>query len=333
MNHREGIFLYNQTETILEQYEIEMNQLIKGRGAYICETSEGKKLLTPFQGSKKRADFLKDFLERLNASGFPAEQIYLNKEGESITEDEATGERFLLKDYLEGVEMKTTSLDEMKQAIKLLASFHNHAQQIITQMDETNIKNVSLYDVKSRHYKELIKVKNHIRTKHKKNEFERIYMENYNNMLQGAKKSIDVLAGQENATKTDMFCHGDFNQHNVIFDGKQWKMIHFESLVFSNSMGDLANFVRKMLEKNNWDKELGQQLIQAYDAERKISKAEYETLYGLFLFPEKFWKVTNHYMSSHKAWISGRDIEKLKKVIEQETQKAEFMEKLFSFFM
>ena len=36
-------------------------------------------------------------------------------------------------------------------------------------------------------------------------------------------------------------------------------------------------------------------------------------------------------MNSHKAWISQRDIEKLNKVIEQETQKAKFMEKLFSF--
>ena len=328
----EGIFLYNQTETILEQYEIEINQLIKGRGAYICDTPDGKKMLMPFQGSKERGAFLKEFLENLNKKGFLAEQITLNKDGEAVTEDEATGERFILKDYYEGVEMKTTSLEEMKQAVKLLASFHKYAQQIAAQMGEINVKKVPLYDVKNRHYKELIKVKNHIRTKRKKNEFERIYMENYNNMLIGAKKSIDMLAGQEDASKTDIFCHGDFNQHNVIFDGQNWRMIHFESLVLSNSMGDLANFVRKMLEKNNWDKELGEQLIKTYDAEREISKAEYETLYGLFLFPEKFWKVTNHYMGSHKAWISGRDIEKLKKVIEQETQKAKFMEKLFSFF-
>lgn len=323
--------MYNQTELILEQYEIEVTQLIKGRGAYICDTSQGKKLLMPFRGSKERGRFLKNFLERLNIAGFEAEQILANKEDEAVTEDEATGELFLLKDYYEGAEIKTSSLDEMKQAIKCLARFHTYAQQMAQQMDDEqkDIKKVSLYEVKNRHYKELIKVKNHIRTKRKKNEFERIYMENYNNMLIQAKKSIDILEQQADAKRTDVFCHGDFNQHNVVFDGEKWNIIHFESLVLSNPMGDLANFVRKMLEKNDWDTTIGETLIKTYHAEKPISKAEYETLYGLFLFPEKFWKVTNHYMSSHKAWISGRDIEKLEKVIEQEVQKAKFMERLF----
>lgn len=331
MNHWEGIFLYNQTEIILEQYEIEVTQFIKGRGAYICDTPQGKKLLVPFRGSKERGRFLKNFLERLNIEGFEAEQILANKEDEAVTEDEATGDRFLLKDYYEGAEVKTSSLDEMKQAIKSLAHFHTYAQQMAQQMEDEqkDIKNVSLYEVKHRHYKELIKVKNHIRTKRKKNEFERIYMENYNNMLTQAKKSIDILEQQPDAKRTDVFCHGDFNQHNVVFDGEKWNIIHFESLVLSNPMGDLANFVRKMLEKNDWDTTIGETLIKTYHAEKPISKAEYETLYGLFLFPEKFWKVTNHYMSSHKAWISGRDIEKLEKVIEQEVQKAKFMETLF----
>uniref|UniRef100_UPI004055AA0E phosphotransferase n=1 Tax=Agathobacter sp. TaxID=2021311 RepID=UPI004055AA0E len=325
--------MYNQTEIILEQYEIEINQLTKGRGAYICDTSDGKKILVPFRGSKERGLFLKVFLENLKAKGFLAEQILLNKEGEAVTEDEATGEHFILKDYWEGTEMKTGSWDEMKQAARLLASYHNYARQVVPIMGEfeKGIKRVPLYDMKTRHYKVLVQVKNHIRTKRKKNEFEQIYMKNYEKMLTEAQKSIEVLGRQENANETNAFCHGDFNQHNVIFTGREWRIIHFESFILSNAMGDLANFVRKMLEKNNYDPQLGVCLLECYDAQRHISDAEYETLYGLFLFPEKFWKVTSHYMHSHKAWISQRDIEKLKKVIEQEEQKAKFMEKLFAF--
>jgi hypothetical protein len=49
------------------------------------------------------------------------------------------------------------------------------------------------------------------------------------------------------------------------------------------------------------------------------------------LFPEKFWKIANHYYNTHKAWISGRDIEKLDKVIAQEENRIKFLENLFSF--
>lgn len=329
----EGDFLYNQVEAILEQYDIEVSQVTKGRGAYVCDTVDGKKTLMPFQGFKERGDFLRRFLEALKEKGFWAEQIFVNKEGEAVTEDEVTGEHFILKDYREGTELKTTSLEEMKQAVTLLASFHNYAQQVAEELGEIEkgVKKVSLYDVRNRHYRELIKVKNHIHAKYRKNDFERIYMENYNYIITGAKQAIEVLCEQENAKQTYSFCHGDFNQHNVVFDGKRWHILNFESLILSNPMEDLANFVRKMLEKNNWDNELGETLIKTYDRVRTIHLEEYKTLYGLFLFPEKFWKVTNHYMNSHKAWISQRDIEKLKKVIEQETQKNEFIEKLFSF--
>ena len=46
-------------------------------------------------------------------------------------------------------------------------------------------------------------------------------------------------------------------------------------------------------------------------------------------FPEKFWKISNHYYNSNKAWVSGRDIEKLEKVIEQEAKRLTFLEKAF----
>ncbi len=63
-----GVFVYNQSEAILQQYDLEIKQISRGRGAYICETNEGTKLLTPFRGSKERAMFLRDVLSRGGAA-------------------------------------------------------------------------------------------------------------------------------------------------------------------------------------------------------------------------------------------------------------------------
>ena len=87
--------MYNQTDAILSQYEIEINEVVKGRGSYICNTNQGMKVLLPFNGSKEKGEFLKTYLELLKEKGFLVEQIMPNIKGEAITEEEGTGDRFL----------------------------------------------------------------------------------------------------------------------------------------------------------------------------------------------------------------------------------------------
>ena len=42
--------MYNQPEVALEKYELTVSRIIKGRGAYICDTGIGQKLLVPYRG-------------------------------------------------------------------------------------------------------------------------------------------------------------------------------------------------------------------------------------------------------------------------------------------
>ena len=74
-----------------------------------------------------------------------------------------------------------------------------------------------------------------------------------------------------------------------------------------------------------------EELIQAYHTERKLSEMELKYLYVYLAYPEKFWKIANRYNNSHKAWLCGRNIEKLEKVIAQEEEREQFLEMLFHF--
>lgn len=322
--------MYNQTDAILAQYEIEMNEVVRGRGCYICSTNQGPKVLLPFNGSKEKGEFLKAYLKLLNENGFVAEQILLNTKGEAVTEEEGTGEKFLLKDYFSGTELNTGLISEMEEAVSLLATYHKVSQNLQIEIPDKMRESLgNVLDSRQRHYRELVKVKNYIKNRKKKNEFEQIYMKNFMPMLSTAEESMKELEKCEQTNPQCDICHGDFNQHNVICQEHKWYMVNFENYVYSWSVMDLANFLRKMLEKANWDVVLGMRLIEVYDRNCPLSNEGLSQLYGLLLFPEKFWKLTNHYINSRKAWISGRDIEKLKKVIEQETQRLNFMENLF----
>lgn len=320
--------MYNQTEAILSQYELEIQEVTKGRGAFICDTNKGKLLLVPFRGSKEKGALLAQFLAGVEEKEFPVEQIEMNKSQEAVTEDEYTGERFILKTYIEGTEISTSKTADMKEAAALLAVYHNVAQRVEMKLPEQR-RPESTTEVCRRHYRELIKVRNYIRNRKKKNEFEQIYMKNFEHNRKSAEDSLVLL--EEQGEVDCLYCHGDYNQHNVLLANGRYRIVHFENLHYNWAMIDLANFVRKMLEKNAWEEKLGIELLAEYHHYRPIGREEFQQLCGLLLFPEKFWKVTNHYMNSRKAWISERDIEKLKTVIEQEERRLKFMENLFSF--
>ena len=57
--------MYNRENLILEQYPFEVKQTAKGRGALICDTDKGLKILKEYRGSEGRADFLCGLLEFL----------------------------------------------------------------------------------------------------------------------------------------------------------------------------------------------------------------------------------------------------------------------------
>ena len=320
--------MYNQTEVILSQYELEIRQVSKGRGYYICDTSRGQLLLSPFKGSEEKGRWIRRYLEELQMAGYVAEQIYPSRAGAVVAEDEMTGERFWLKTEISGRELSTSLLEEMTEAATMLARFHNASAKVC--LAENGIGELRVVQTSARHARELIKVKNYIRSKKKKQQFERIYMQQFAVMYHAAEKSCELLLRATEEGKDLIVCHGDCNQHNIVRAEHHWQLVHFENVVYSWPMWDLANYMRKMLEKNNWNMTLGAEILKAYHAYRPLTEDDRHKLYGLLLFPEKFWKIANHYMGSNKAWIPEKDIEKLKKVIEQENYRIKFVENLFS---
>lgn len=322
----EGVFLYNQPEVIMEQYDLEVVRITKGRGAYQCETNQGMKLLKEFRGSEERAFFLSDILIRLSEAGFDTEQIIHTKEGQVlVTED--TGDKFILKDMIEGTECSTRSREEMKEAMSLLGRFHRISGSLDGAVPDFMKESwEGCTKQLARHNRELVKVKNYVRSKKKKNEFEMKFQEQYPHYMENAKSVMERMQKLHVPEECRMLCHGDYNQHNAIRTALGFRMVHFEYMNYRDAVTDMANFMRKMLEKNCWNERLGRELIEAYERERKLIPEEKEELFLMLAYPEKFWKLTNHYYNSHKAWLSGRNIEKLDKMIAQENDRMRFLQ-------
>lgn len=330
--------MYNREEEILEQYELEIRSFSKGRGAFICDTDKGTALLCEFKGSLERAEFLYEILQFLSEQGFAAETIIPTKENGILAKDETEQTSYLLKNWYTGRECDVRSRDDILAAVKKLAGFHNLVRCYEKKVpDFMKAEKNRLFTEYERHNRELNKVKNYIRNKHKKNEFEMMFMKMYEEYITQAKEITAQLKEHHDKTEKQeeehMFglCHGDYNQHNIVLCQGEWTLLNFEQMSYDIMVSDLANFIRKILEKYNWNTGLGIEMITTYDKIRKLTPEESKELYFRLAYPKKYWKIANHYYNSRKSWISGRDIEKLEKVMEQEEQRQQFLRMLFYF--
>lgn len=317
--------MYNQPEVALIKYELEVKSIVKGRNAYICDTDKGLRLLLPYSGSNERVELLYDILKEIRNKGMVIEQIYKTIEGEFKSSDES-GTEYILKDCYQGDEFRVGNISDMTAAMELMARFHNITEQIDKKFEVKE----EVSNEYRRHFRELVKIRNYIQTKNKKNDFERIFLRVQKEYIDMAKESVDAISNYDNYIGC-LWCHGQFNHHNVIVTSHGMRLINFENMCYCTPLLDISNFVRKMMEKSDWNIDVWRCLMTSYEMYRPLNECDHELLYYMMKFPEKFWKISNHYYNSNKAWVSRRDIDKLNKIIEQETKRLSFLQKAFSF--
>ena len=84
------------------------------------------------------------------------------------------------------------------------------------------------------------------------------------------------------------------------------------------------------MEKNHWNNELGMDMIATYNRVCLLSEMDMRELMLRLSYPEKFWKIANHYNNNKKALASKRDGEKLRQIISQEPMRQQFLSRLYT---
>ena len=181
-----------------------------------------------------------------------------------------------------------------------------------------------------KHNKELRRVRKYLKDRGQKTDFEICLIKNYDYFFNLALQLAEELRFYQKEEEKRFICHGDYQYHNIIVAGDQMNLINFEKCVSESPVRDLYLFMRKLLEKSGWVESIGFELVDTYEKVRPMEKEEYRQLYYRLAYPEKFWKIVNFYYNSGKAWIPGKNLEKLNKVTEQEKDKQKFLEKFKS---
>jgi Ser/Thr protein kinase RdoA (MazF antagonist) len=358
----------DRSQEALKRYRLKIYNIYRARGAYLLETDGGLKLFKCFEGSRNRALFEHRVKEHLFQHGFHNIDQFVKTIDDDIISEDSLGNQYIMKNWFWGEECNLKELSQIEASSANLARLHCILQDVDFTKEQLdyNITD-NLMETFDKRNRELKRVKGYIREKRQKNEFEVSYLNYYEPFyaqgLQAAQR-LDCSPYRtlvEEAKAKRRVCHGNYTYHNIIMmktktdaisktyvppgwinkqpltvtdissnSGSPIITTNFEKAYIGLQISDLYQFVRKVMEKNDWDILYGSNMIESYDRVRPISKAELNILYLLLLYPEKFWKITNFYYNGKKSWVSERNIQKLNSIGEQNAKKEMFLQRLES---
>lgn len=315
---------------VLEQYDLTISGIRRGRGSFICETDRGTKLITEFYGSVNRLRFQNRVLDHLREKGYAlVDRTTENAEGELVTEDR-DGTVYIVKDWFDGRECDTKNDEDILRAVRNLAKLHT-LMRLPAEEEMEIYTGESLEEEYAARNREIKKAWNFMRGRRRKNEFESCFLNHYVQFFEQAQEAQKCLAasgyGQmyEEAVERKLLCHGDYNQHQILNTKRGIATTNFTKCRCDVQAGDLYQFLRKILEKQDWNPRLGMAMVEEYDKVHRLDRAAREYLKIRLAYPEKFWKLANHYYNHNKAWIPGKNVEKLQTLINQQQKRDAFL--------
>ena len=320
--------------SVLDQYEINVDSTRRTRGAVLCNTDKGLFLLKELHIPGDRMPILTEVYRYLEEQGFTMTDMPVaNKEGEfqSVADDGCT---YVLKRWFQGHECEIKKDDDLVSAVRQLARLHRILGTMEIRdperMDETLLERFK------RHNRELRKVNQYVCRCSVKSEFESELLKGFPRMYRQAElvqemaEESDTGSLYEEAVKNGSFIHGDYNYHNVLICPEGTAVTGFSRVHQGVQMEDLYYFLRKVLEKHQYDIGLGEKLLRTYDRILPLGEAQREYLAIRLAYPEKFWKIVNTYYQSNKAWIPQKNTEKLKNAVALSERKRLFLSQIFA---
>lgn len=330
-----GFIMYDYGLSVMEQYGLTVKSSYRGRGALICETQRGFKIVKEYRGSEKKLEAQRKLQLHILESGETRVDCVLENEEGKLVSSDRDGIPYVVREWFTGRECDTKSASDILEGVKALARLHSVMQMPL----EENYRKESLLDECTRHNREIRKIGNFIRKKNSRTDFEMQLLRCMDSFLKQGETAVEQLerSGYQELYRTAMergsVCHGECNQHNIIWTGGRPTLINYEKWNYDVQVADLYQFMRKILEKHNWDIGLGKSMLNGYHSVKPLSEEEVLNLKIRLSYPWKFWKLVNYYANNHKAWISGRNSEKLQLVMRQQKAWSEFLKTCFSDFL
>ena len=180
--------------------------------------------------------------------------------------------------------------------------------------------------------KSLDKMRDMVRKKHHKSDFDLIYIKSMEFYKEMGKEAFNTLESSnylelcEIAEKDKSLCHHDFTYHNIIIDkNNDVNVIDFDYCKREIRVFDISNFITKVLKRVEWNFEYAKSIIESYNNISPLREDEYKVLYAYLQFPQRYWRLANRYYYNEVNWGQNTFAKKLQNIIDEKENYLNFL--------
>ena len=212
--------MYDYGLSVLSHYGLTASGTMRVRGALLCHTEQGDKLISEFGTAAEKLEQRYLLQCRITESGLlRCDQILRNEEGALATRGDDGG-TYIVRNWYPGRECETGNSEDLIRASDALARLHTAAHLPV----KMEYRRESLVEECIRHNVEIRKIRKYLQTKKKKNEFEKLLLASAGPYLeQGERAAAEMKASsyeklRQRADEEGAVCHGEFSQHNILLE-------------------------------------------------------------------------------------------------------------------
>jgi CotS family spore coat protein len=261
---------------------------------------------------------LAQIINDLHGSGFPnVMTLRATKSGQPYAR--ILNETYLLSPWIEGESPDFTSQRHLQMAAKLYGHFHR-ISQTISLPGKTDISPPEPVRAIQNEFLEkrafLITISDSLQGKENSNRIDRHLLKWSGHFIRQAGFCIEQLSTlkPDEWCRKNMgqgFCHNDPAPGNIIIRNRELYLIDFELAAPGLLIKDAAKLLVRSLQANRWPPGLIPLIIEAYTAERELSKEEMLLLPYLCAFPQSFWRLCSQRFQEQLPWTETRFRKKL----------------------
>lgn len=319
---------------IERQFDIKIEVIRPNKGIYYLKTNKGERCLKRINFGAQKLLFVCGAKEHLISNGFTGvDRYYVNTEGEPyalVNED-----LYTLTEWIQGRECDFNNIDEVEFAAKGIANLHEASKGYDPPENSKLKSDLGRWPhLMEKRIKALDKMRDMARKKSNKTEFDLNYIKNVETYKALAIRAHNILKTSdygiicEQTEVEKSFCHHDYTYHNIILnDNNDVHVIDFDYCKREIRAYDIANFMTKVLKRNDWDIQFAEKIINAYNAVSPLNENEYKVIFAFLVFPQRYWRLANRFYYNEVTWGQNTFNKKINAIIDEKDKYNDFIEK------
>lgn len=326
---------YDLNTDLFNEIEEEVLDVIPLRKVFILNTKNGRKILKRLEYSKEKIEFVNWCTKSLNDR---CKYIIKFKQyADGSCYKIWNNDFYVLMDLIAGREVTFTNPIELKKAVELSAYMHKCGNDILNDLNSTDNKKVStlldksLIEKYTQNINDIELIYNNICKYKYKNEFDKIFADNAEDIISEMKKAKELLI---NSSYNDLrkqldkltICHNDLAEHNfLINENNEVNIIDFDYASIDLKIMDVADILLKSIKNVAYDISKSNDVLNDYNLKNKLSDEEKYLIYVLLLYPRDSSNLIINYYYKKKNWEEDVFLNRLKNKIANDVYRREFL--------